>query len=413
MQLMENHTGFAESLGHLLKRFCPEALLKLLNEQVEHLRVLESELIDQARSKESELRAEHSFVEAGYLENIITECERELGKREYLELMVELGSLCTKYGEHSAAKTVFSNVIEAAGAEVRFASIAGTAFCKRAEIRLRQAHWTGAQLDLKKAAAMYKKAKDAEGLAIVENSYGVFASEQGDVRKATTHFRRAQSGFEKSGNVERANTSLMNLGILATIAGRWDEALAHYQRILPQFEKLGQMSRLVEVYHNIGMLFLAKGDLRAAINQFDESLSHANLLHYRAFAGLAYLGKAAAYARLEDYPLAMVFAQKALGIFRQLNDQLSIADAYKVKGIIHRELDHPQLAELYFRTSLRLNEEYNSPLNLGETYAELAKLYKRLHQESKATQAVKKAVTYFKKVGAQHDARNAQAIVAA
>jgi tetratricopeptide (TPR) repeat protein len=413
MQSVDFHKGFADSLGHLLKRFCPEALLKSLNEQVEHLRLLEAEIMGQAKGKESDLRAEHSILEAGYLENIITECACALGKREFLELLVELGSMCIKYGEHSAAKAVLSKVIEAAGSDQRYASASGTAYCKRAELRLRQAHWTGAQVDLKKATTMFKKAKDSGGMALVENCYGVYASEQGDVKKATSHFRKAQTGFEKSSNVERANMALMNLGILSTIAGRWDEALAHYQRILPQFEKLGQMSRLVEVHHNIGMLFLAKNDLKAAINQFDESLTYANQLHYRAFSGLTYLGKAAAYARLEDYPLAMVFAQKALSIFRQLNDQLSIADTYKVKGIIHRELDHPQLAELYFRTSVRLNEEYKSPLNLGETYAELAKLYKRTHQNSKASQAVKKAVTYFKKVGAQQDARNAQAILAA
>ena len=413
MQLLEYHKSFAESLGHLLKRFCPEPLLKTLSEQVEHLRALEIELIEKAKGKENEVRGDHSVIETGHLENIITECERGLGKRDLLELLLEMSNLCIKFGEHSAAKTVLGKIIEAAGSESRFAAHSGTAYCKRAEVRLRQAHWNGAATDLKRGAIHFKKAKNQEGLALVENSFGVHASEQGDVKKATTHFKKAQAGFEKSGNAERSNTALMNLGILATIAGRWDEALAYYQRILPQFEKLGQVSRLVEVHYNIGMLFLAKGDPKAAINQFDESLNHANVLHYRAFTGLAYLGKAAACAKLVDYPLAMVFAQKALGIFRQLNDQLSIADAYKVKGIIHRELDHPQLAELYFRTSLRLNEEYNSPLSLGETYVELGRLYKRMNQDAKATQAVKKAVSFFKKIGAQHDARSAQAILAA
>lgn len=412
MQTMDQHKSFAESMGHLLKRFCPEDLLKVLSEELEQLKAIEAELTEKAKAKEADLHGEISVIETGHLENIITECSRGLAKRPFLELLLDLGALCLKYGEFTAAKSVYKRIIDTAGTDAKSSTLSGKAYAKRAEIRLRQAHWTAAVNDLKKAAALFKKAKDAEGLAMVENSFGVYATEQGDMKKAATHFKKAQAGFEKAGNSERANTALMNLGILASIAGRWEEGLAYYQRILPQFEKLGQVSRLVEVHHNIGMLFLAKGDAKAAISQFDESLNHASLLHYRAFIGMGFLGKAAAYARLTDFPLAMVFVQRALGIFRQLSDHLSIADAYKVKGIIHRELDRPQLAELYFRTSLRLNEEYNNPLNLGETYLELGRLYARTKEPAKAAQALKKAATYFKRVGAVHEAKTAQSLMA-
>jgi tetratricopeptide (TPR) repeat protein len=413
MQTIESHNSFAENLGLILKRFCPEDLLKSLGSQLDQIKIAERELTERAKSKESEQLYERSIVETGNLENMITECEHGLAKKEFFELVLEIGSLCIRFGELTTARKSFTRIIDTVGKDSRFSAVAGRAYSKRAETRLRQAHWTSAQNDLARGAAMFKKSKNVEGLAGVENSLGIFASEQGDTKKAVTHFKKAQSGFDRSGDAERSQTAMMNLGILSTIAGHWDEALAYYQRALPQFEKLGKISRLVELHHNLGMLFLAKGDSKAALSQFDESLNHARFIQYRAFVGLAYLGKATAYARLADHPLAMVFVDKALTIFRELNDQLSIADTYKVKGIIHRELNHPQIAELYFKTSLRLNEEHNSPLNIGETYFELGKLYKNTQQNSKAVQTLKKAVGFFKKVGAQNDVRSAQSALAA
>jgi tetratricopeptide (TPR) repeat protein len=413
MHTIESHNSFAENLGHLLKRFCPEGLLKALGDALDHIKITERELTEKAKNKEAELLVERSIVDTANLEHIITECGQGLAPREFFELLFEIGCLCLRFGEFKTAKIVFTQVIGEAGSESRFGSVVGRAYCKRAEIRLRQAQWTTAQNDLKRGAQVFKKAKNVEGLAGVENSLGIFATELGNTKQAVTHFKKAQTGFDRSGDAERSSAALMNIGIVNTIAGKWDEALAHYQRILPQFEKLGKVSRLVELHHNLGMLFLAKGDSKAALSQFDESLNHARFIQYRAFVGLAYLGKATAYARLADHPLAMVFVDKSLTIFRELNDHLSIADTYRVKGIIHRELNHPQIAELYFKTSLRLNEEYNNPLNMGETYFELGKLYKHTQQNTKAAQTLKKAVGFFKKVGAQSDARSAQTVLAA
>jgi len=414
MQLLEYEQRFAESLGHLLKRFCPEELLSTLSENLVQLRELELELVGKAKgARESDLQGARHIVETGHLENIITECADVLGKRELLQLLVELGSLCVTHGEFAMAKSLFTRVIDRCGSGTSFASLAGMACYKRAEIRIRQAHWNGVAVDLKKAESHFRKGRDSEGLAIVANSRGVQASEQGSLKKAAEFFTKAHASFEKSGNQERAAMSLMNLGIVATITGRWDEALAHYTRVLPTFQATGQSKRLTEVHHNMGMLYLAKGEYRTALAQFDDCVTHAQQMGYRAFVGLANLGKATAYARLEDYALSMVFAQKALTVFRQLNDKLSIADVYRIKGIIHRELNQPQLAELYLRTSVRLNEEYQSPLSLGEAYVELGRLYKRIHQKSEAMKAIRKAVASFKKIGAAQDIRVAQAVLAA
>jgi tetratricopeptide (TPR) repeat protein len=93
-----------------------------------------------------------------------------------------------------------------------------------------------------------------------------------------------------------------------------------------------------------------------------------------------------------------VLNYKALEIFRKLNDQLSVADCYKVKGTIQREMKKFDIADLYLRTSIRLNELYKNPLNLGETYFEYALLQKEQGKIREAKSAFKESSKYFKQI---------------
>ena len=190
----------------------------------------------------------------------------------------------------------------------------------------------------------------------------------------------------------------MNLGILAIMHGKYDEAFVNFQRALPEFEQQGDLARLAEIHHNIGMLSLAKEDYKSAMKEFDESLEYSAKAKYESLWGLSYLGKAALFTKTKDFPLASVLNYKALEIFRKLNDQLSVADCYKVKGTIQREMKKFDIADLYLRTSIRLNELYKSPLNLGETYFEYGLLQKEQGKIREAKSAFKESSKYFKQI---------------
>ncbi len=54
------------------------------------------------------------------------------------------------------------------------------------------------------------------------------------------------------------------------------------------------------------------------------------------------------------FPLANAFADKSMEVAHKINDKLTIAEVYKIKGIIQRTVKNFILAENYFETSLRL-----------------------------------------------------------
>jgi tetratricopeptide (TPR) repeat protein len=106
---------------------------------------------------------------------------------------------------------------------------------------------------------------------------------------------------------------------------------------------------------------------------------------------------------MEDYSLANAFADKAMEIAYKLNDKLTIAEVYKIKGIIQRNVKNFMLAENYLQTSLRLNIESGNQLNRAETYHELGLLYKDMGKTKESEKNLNLALEYFKKINAQPD----------
>lgn len=202
-------------------------------------------------------------------------------------------------------------------------------------------------------------------------------------------------------------TVLMNLGIIQNILGNWDDALNHYRRAQAYFQSVGDLNRLAELYHNMGMSYLSMSKYREAVRQFDMSISTSEKVQSPRMLGIAKLGKANAYFYLDDHSLALVFCNQALEHLMRISSEHGIADAYKMMGMIHRHLKQFDLAETYFLSSLRLNEDQNNLLNLGETYYELGILEKVRGRLPRSLKAFKSAVDLFRKVGAEADTARA------
>jgi len=82
----------------------------------------------------------------------------------------------------------------------------------------------------------------------------------------------------------------------------------------------------------------------------------------------------------------------------KLNDRLSVADNFKLKGIIEREKGNFKLAETHLLTSLRINEKLSNRLNYAETAVELGILYRNKKMNVQAGEYLKTALNYYKQI---------------
>ena len=133
--------------------------------------------------------------------------------------------------------------------------------------------------------------------------------------------------------------------------------------------------------------------------EFDESIKLATKLHNVNILATASLGKANTCYQKGDPRLALIFVNQALHYYGICNDRNGIADAYKVKGMIHREMKQYSVALSLFQTSLSLNAELKNELNTAETHFEMGELEVKRKDQQRAREAFEQALEHFTNVG--------------
>jgi tetratricopeptide (TPR) repeat protein len=344
-----------------------------------------------------------SLAECEALDQCITHCQEHLSGAEFHQFILSLGEILQKHGNTTGAIELFGMVIRLCTDE-RHETDMAEAFLRRANAHCIQSNWGQATEDLRVAKTVFIRRRDHESAGRVENSLGTIESELGKLAQAVASFERALASFEAAGNPGLTGTALMNLGMANNIAGSYDVALTHYNRAQSYFERVGDARRLSELHHNMGMTYLHKGEYKSASREFDRSLSLGAQEHNLNLLGLASLGKANVYYHLRDLPMALKLVNKALEPFSTVGDRLSVADSYKVKGMIHRDMKKYNFAESYLQTSLRMNLELRNHLNTGETYFEIGLLEQQRGNAPQATAAFEQAHKHFTKIGARGEA---------
>lgn len=82
----------------------------------------------------------------------------------------------------------------------------------------------------------------------------------------------------------------------------------------------------------------------------------------------------------------------------KLNDTLSIADIYRVKGIIQSNLNNFELSEEFFENSVRLNDDFESKYSKAESSQELGNLLNQEDRKDEAETHLKSADQVFKDI---------------
>jgi tetratricopeptide (TPR) repeat protein len=332
------------------------------------------------------------------LDQLITFCQNTLPVQHGLQAVLDIGETLKRHGEHGRAVELYTLVLAQTN-NTRHKRLRAEAFLRRGDAHGRQGRWKESTADLEESRRIFHSVGDQEGVARVQNLFGTNYAEQGMLKHAETNLQKALATFERSGQRLSASSLMVNLGILFTMTANYDKALLQFQRARSNFETAGDADRLGSLHHNIGMTLLAKSAHEAALKEFDKSFALGSESHNVGLMGLANLGKANVYYQLGDLRAALKLLNEALDLFVKSNDRLSIADGYKVKGMIHREMKKYDFAESYLKTSLRINTELNNRLNIAETYFELGLLDKRRGKRDTAIASLNKARSCFKRIG--------------
>ena len=90
---------------------------------------------------------------------------------------------------------------------------------------------------------------------------------------------------------------------------------------------------------------------REALDEFNKCITISKDMDYLSNCAVAYIGKAYIYTQQKNSALAEAYTDKAMEIAYKINDTLSIADIYKIRGIIQNNLENFELSEEMFENS--------------------------------------------------------------
>lgn len=324
------------------------------------------------------------------------------------KFLLKLGRLSNYSAEYTIAIEIFEKVIAETHKQTELRLINAAALLALGEVFSRQAKWQPSIDYIKKALAAYKKLNDLHGCAKCENLLGTVYGDMGNIDKASEHFIKSLSYLDNGASDLLKAKVEVNLGIMNNIQENYDVALAYFKRALRNFEKVSDLIRIAEIKHNIGMTFLKKNELQEALNEFDTAIQISTEQGFLQILNMSYLSKAFIYTKLNQLELAEAFANKSLKLSYKINDKLSIADVYKIKGMIQRAKNDFRQSESYYLTSLRMNKELRNELNEAETSYELGTLYGELNRSKESQLHLKRALNYYKGIKAFNEVINIQ-----
>jgi tetratricopeptide (TPR) repeat protein len=332
------------------------------------------------------------------VDKVITYCAKELSEEKYFNLMLDLSQLMFFAGEISYSLEIAEDLLGKVQLTGNYASTQAETNLMISKIYWAQAHWNECNYYISEAMSIFKSINSEPGIAKCENMLGTLYGEKGDFDKAQKHLKKALDHLSDTDDISARAMILTNLGIISTIKGDYEKAVWNYKNAEVKFRQLNDERRLARVYHNTGMLYTRMESYDAALDEFNKCITLSLENDYLSNCAVAYIGKAFIYTKLKNPPLADAYTDKAMEIACKLNDTLSIADIYKVKGMLQNDMSNFELSEELFENSIRLNKDIESKLNEAETSAQLGELLTKSNRLDEAKPYLKSASNFFNKL---------------
>ncbi len=350
----------------------------------------------------------HNYSERIKIDRTITYSGKNLPTQKFCEFLLKLGNLCLANGRLAIASEIFRKANNTStDVSIKADSILGLA-----EIFSRRAAWSRSFNLISEAESLYKNVNNNIGLAKCENILGSIYGEMGDVGKSRTHLLNGLGLINPDKDLEMAASFETNIGIVENIIGNSPDSIRHLNKAMSIYKQLNYKKNEAEVNLNIGLVYLDSGMPETAVTVFDEGISLAKERLFMSVLCLLYLAKSQALIQMNTLYYAAEFADKALEISHYLDDKLTLADLYKVKGVLERKLKNYSASENYLLDSLRINTSLKNEMNIAETSFELAILYKEMNDSKSRQSYLKSSLDYFKQISAAERVKRIEELIA-
>ncbi len=330
------------------------------------------------------------------IDRCVTKSGILLPEDKFFPLILELSKVTQAVGENDLSLELAQDLVNKIEFNSEYEFLLAETYLMLSKIYWSQAYWDDCSFYIDEAMKLFTSLSCQSGIAKCENMFGTLYGEKGEIALAGLHFEKALALLSEDDDSLSHSMILTNLGIINTIQGDYETAIWNYKNALQKFDGLSNIRYTSRTYHNIGMLYTRMEKYDAALDEFNKCITLSLDNNYLSNCAVAYIGKAFIYTKLKNSALADAYTDKAMEIACRINDTLSIADIYKIKGIIQADMENFHLSEEMFENSIRLNKDIESKFNEAESSIEMGNLLKRMQREEESLSYFQSAINYFK-----------------
>ncbi|HKJ69219.1 MAG TPA: hypothetical protein VKA68_14770, partial [bacterium] len=351
------------------------------------------------------------FREVDY-EYLITSLHKNITTEETLvDLQFQLAEICLQFSELQRAHDLLTQTRLHLLEGVRDQQL-GKLHLMLGRVEANRNQWMNARRWLEDGLYIYSTLNDTQGMASAHVDLGILNAQQWSTTPALSHFEKAKELLRWNLNSPLGLKIQNNLAIIQCIHGGAEEAVRQFEKLLCH-HYADKKDHKVYLQINYGLAVKETADLDRAKTILNKAVQAANVLPNTRLIALASLALAEVHIRQESYEAGVEYLIDSFKIFSKEHDRATLADSYRMFGMLHRETMHPQLAAANFDISLRLNNESGNLLNLSETCYEYSLLAEQEHDKHKQIEYLQESLSHAQAMGATPRIKKLEQAIAA
>ena len=220
-----------------------------------------------------------------------------------------------------------------------------------------QGKFSEAKVHFLKAAQLFEKTKDDEGLAGAYNGLGNVTAELSQLDESIKYLNKSLNLFEKLGQKNRVALLYNNIASTYDDLKQKDKAIEYYEKSLKKYQEIGDEGEIARVYQNLNIMFYDKKQYAKAKTYAQKALSLWKKLENEGEMALSYNSLGLIFQKEKQYTKAIDYHNNALELMSKLKRKSGIAYSLMHLGLANKNIQKYQEAQDYFQKALVLAKE--------------------------------------------------------
>ncbi len=236
--------------------------------------------------------------------------------------------------------------------------------------------------------------------AEINSNMGSLHLALGDKERALRYFFIADKLYEKMSHAKGLGETYSNIASVYYLMNNIDDAIEYQQKSIAIRESVEDKSGLVITHNNISQMYILKGKLELSLKHITQSIVLADEIKNPKLQAASYAGMSVYNIKMKNYAEALVWQNKAIKLFEQLDDKNMLSRMYISAGNLANAGNDSLLAISYLNKGLANSENLRNKQNIANAHEKISAFYLSHGDYEKSYGNFKKYIEYRDSVSA-------------